>query len=153
MKPRFTLDGSVWFAQTVLAFVFFWVGSLRAMLPVTDLAHVVPWLGRVDVDAARWIGVAELVLALGVLVPAMMGFFVRLTELCALGLSVFCAAGALEHAAHGEPVKAFGCVALFAVALFVAWGRAFVAALPRRSWRDEDPSHSPYPDLAPDAHP
>ena len=148
---RLPLEGALWSAQAIVAFTFSWVGSARALVPLKDLEKMVPWIDAVARQVpVRAVGAVELVLALGLLVPAGTRFLPWLTPLCALGLAVFAGAGFVAHAMYGAWGAAFGAFVLTALSLFIAWGRSFKAVIPAMPLGDEDPSHAPYPDLAPD---
>src|SRR4051812_266707 len=113
MRPRITIDGALWVAQSIVAFVFFWVGSLRAMLPLDLLEKNVGWIGRVAEQVpVRTVGAVELTLALLILVPAMTGFFARATWIAALGLAAACAIGSIDRAIHAQVWAAAGDVVL-----------------------------------------
>ena len=71
----------------------------------------------------RFIGVAELLGALGLVVPAVTGVAAILTPLAAAGLAVVMLLAALTHLRRREPgAIAFNTV-LLVLAAIVAWGR------------------------------
>ncbi|HEY4223379.1 MAG TPA: DoxX family protein [Myxococcota bacterium] len=144
-----TWDAAVWIAQAALAFVFFWIGSLRAFLPLRDLEHRVGWINVWSSSLpVRTLGYVELTLALFVLVPSMTRFWPRAAPISAALLALCTAAAAVFHMIYGEAGHAAGAVCLTALAIFVAVGRAALAPIVPMSVRDEDPPHSPYPELA-----
>lgn len=123
----------LWAAQVLLALFYFYAGFNKVSQPIEALAAmnmgfvlVVPeWLTRL-------IGVAELLGAIGLILPALTRIMPRLTPLAALGLSAIQVLAILLHASRGElavlPLNAV----LIALSLFVLWGRERKAPITAR---------------------
>jgi VIT1/CCC1 family predicted Fe2+/Mn2+ transporter len=86
-----------------------------------------PWVEDFSQPAVRLIGAAEVLGAIGVVLPALTGVLPWLTPLAALGLVLLMVGAALTHLRRKE----YGNVAINAVLLvlaaFVAYGRFFLA--------------------------
>ena len=144
MRTRVNVDTTLWIAQAVLAFVFFWVGSLRALTPLLDVAAQVPWVRDLPRQLPlHTIGFLEILFALGLLVPAMTRFSSWLTPASAVALAMFATAGATEHVLHSQWLLAGWSMLLVAASLFIAFGRTFVLPIAKRRWSEEDPSGWP----------
>lgn len=123
----------LWVAQVLLALFYFYAGFNKVSQPIEALAamnmgfvlFVPEWL-------TRFIGVAELLGALGLILPALTRILPRLTMLAALGLSAIQVLAVLLHASRGEfavlPLNAV----LIALSLFVLWGRERKAPIAAR---------------------
>jgi len=74
-------------------------------------------------QAVRFIGVVEVLGALGVVVPAATRIKPSLTPLAALGLTTVMVLASLTHLARGEVQMLPITIVLATLAAFVAWGR------------------------------
>jgi hypothetical protein len=115
----------LWVAQGLLAVAFLGSGLMktlgtresaqkRGMAYVEDLTD----------GQYRLIGVAELLGAIGVILPAVTGIATILTPVAATGLAVTMVGALVLHARRHELAKtAFVPGVLLVLAVFVAWGR------------------------------
>jgi putative oxidoreductase len=114
---------ALWIAQVLLALFFLMAGMNHGLKPIAEAAKSSPWITDVPVALARFIGVAELAGALGLILPAATRVMPWLTPLAAAGLAMIMALAVPFHISRGEAsVVAFNIVPMV-VALFVAWGR------------------------------
>jgi uncharacterized membrane protein len=88
-------DRLVWIAQVVLFLAFLTAGIMKLVLGMEELTRILTWPGALPEWFVRTIGVAEVLGAIGVLVPALTGIKPWLTALAAFGLMVLmiCALG------------------------------------------------------------
>ena len=121
-RPNRALHISLWAAQLVLAAVFFNAGKLKATATVAEIAEYMPWAADMPV-LVRFIGISELVGAVGLVLPALLRIKPALTALAAAGLVVVMILAALFHTTRGEMPAVPINVALGVLAAFVAWGR------------------------------
>jgi hypothetical protein len=113
----------LWSAQVVLAVMFGTAGVLKTTQPIADLAQQLRWPGAVPAPLVRFIGTAELLGAIGLVLPAATRIKPSLTPLAAAGLVTVMALAAAFHLTRGElGAIAFNAI-LGGVAAFVAWGR------------------------------
>lgn len=114
---------ALWIVQILLAAAFAFFGYPKVFQPIEALAAMLPWAAEVPALLVRFIGVAEIAGALGLVLPGLTKIQPRLTAWAAVGLCLVMIAAAIFHATRGE----FGNIAfnavLFALAAFVAWGR------------------------------
>ncbi|MEV4364897.1 DoxX family protein [Nonomuraea sp. NPDC003707] len=113
----------LWIVQAVLAVMFGMAGLMKSTQPKDKLQAKLPWVEDFSAGTVRFIGIAELAGALGLILPAATGIAPVLTPLAATGLAVVMILAALTHARRKEPAAiAFNAVLLVLAAL-VAWGR------------------------------
>jgi uncharacterized membrane protein YphA (DoxX/SURF4 family) len=124
---------TLWIVQIVLAIVFLWHGTLflapPAELVETMNAQIAPWLRTL-------IGVAEVLAAVGLILPSATRTLPKLTPLAAAGLMLvtLCAAGL--HILRGEVATAIMPAVLFVLAALVAYGRGRARPIAPRTARN-----------------
>lgn len=113
---------ALWVVQILLAASFAFGGWMKATAPFDTLAPM-GWPGVVGQPLTRFIGVSEVLGAIGLVLPAVTRIRPMLTPLAAAGLVVVMILAAGYHVLHGEfsvlPINFI----LGAAAAFVAWGR------------------------------
>ncbi len=115
---------ALWVAQGVLALAFLAAGAMKLALPLADLHASLPWTADVPGTLVRLIGLAELLGALGLVLPAAARVRPRLTPLAAAALALVMALAAAFHLVRGEAAMLPAPLVLAAGLAFVAWGRA-----------------------------
>lgn len=122
--PSKGLHVGLWIAQVLLAAVFLLSGGMKLTAPLETLRAQLPWVSGSMGSLVRAIGLAEVLGALGVVLPAATRILPRLTPLAATGLGTVMTLASLTHASRGEfPMIAVNAV-LGGLAAFVAWGRS-----------------------------
>jgi putative oxidoreductase len=118
------LNVAVWIVQVLLAVGFGMAGVMKSTAPIADLSAKMPWVSAVPEALVRFIGVSELVGAVGLILPAATRIRPGLTALAAAGLVVVMVLALGFHATRGELAQAAPVnVVLGGLAAFVAWGR------------------------------
>jgi predicted tellurium resistance membrane protein TerC len=113
----------LWILQIVLAAMFAMAGLAKSTQPKEKLAARLPWVEDFSPGTVRFIGVVELLAAIGLVAPAATGILPVLTPLAATGLAIVMALAMNTHRRRREPgAIAFNAV-LLAVAVVIAWGR------------------------------
>ncbi|WP_329520783.1 DoxX family protein [Spirillospora sp. NBC_01491] len=113
----------LWILQAALAALFGAAGVMTSTQPKDKLEPKLPWTVDFSTHAVRFIGLAELVGALGLILPAATGLVPILTPLAATGLALLMALAALTHLRRKESTAiALNAVLLIAAAV-IAWGR------------------------------
>jgi uncharacterized membrane protein len=110
-------------AQGLLAAAFGLAGLSHATRPIAEMAKLAPWTGALPEALVRFIGVAELAGALGLVLPALTRRRPALTAWAATGLAVVMALASIVHIVRGEPQVLPVNLLLGGVAAFIAWGR------------------------------
>ncbi len=126
------LHYSLWSAQVLLALVFAMTGFMKLTIPAADLAHAMPAGIGLSIPLIRFIGVAELAGAIGLVLPAATRILPLLTPIAAGALAVVMALAALLHAWRSEIGSLAVVLVLGVIALFITWGRITRAPIPAR---------------------
>ena len=115
---------ALWAAQLVLAAMFGLVGVMKATQPLGQLAPTMAWVQAVSPCFVRALGVAELLGAVGLVLPSLTRIRPRFTVAAAVCLAVVQVLAIGLHASRGETAHTIGLnLVLLALALFVWWGR------------------------------
>lgn len=123
---------ALWIAQIVLAAIFLMAGNLKALQYDQALA-MLPWVKDVPHGLVTFIGIAELLGAVGLLLPSLTRIQPRLTVVAALGIIVVMVMASGFHIMRGE-YAGVGMNLLFAaVAGFIAYGRSRLAPIAPRT--------------------
>lgn len=118
-----TLHIGLWVAQALLAAAFMMTGAHKLFAPIAQLQAQMPWVNGALGGAVRFIGVMEILGALGIVLPAATRIMPRLTSLAAGGLMTVMILATLTHVSRGEfPLIALT-LTLGGLAAFTAWGR------------------------------
>ncbi len=114
----------LWVTQGLLAAVFLLSGAMKLTAPLDQLRAQMPWVSGAIGGAVRFIGLVEVLGAVGVVLPAATRVMPKLTPLAAAGLAAVMVLASLTHASRGE----FGMIpvnlVLGGMAAFVAWEHA-----------------------------
>ena len=129
---------ALWTVQALLALVFLFSGSMKLVLPLEVLTEQLPVPGLF----VRFIGVAETLGAIGLILPALLRIRPGLTPLAAAGLTIIMTGATLLTPAltDGQIVLAALPLALGILAAFVAYGRWRRAPIRSQRARDRRPA-------------
>lgn len=116
---------ALWIIASVLALAFLAAGLMKIAQPQEKLvASGMGWAADFGSGAVKAIGLAEVLGALGLIVPAITGTATFLVPLAATGLAVVMIGALITHIKRGEKQMAVINVVLGALALVVAVGRS-----------------------------
>jgi uncharacterized membrane protein YphA (DoxX/SURF4 family) len=133
-RPAGALNIALWLVQLLLAAAFIISGYMKLMTPIEELvAANMAWTGDVPSMLVRFIGMAELAGAVGVMLPALLRIAPGLTPMAAVGLLTIMVLATLFHLTRGEYQGMVITLVLGLLAAFVAWGRLVRAPIPRRA--------------------
>jgi len=118
------MNVALWIAAGVLAAVFaaagiFKLANSRSRIIESGLG----WAEGYSDGMVKLIGTAEVLGAIGLVVPALVDVAPVLVPVAAAGLIVVMVGAAITHARRGEVQMIVANVILLAVAAFVVWGR------------------------------
>jgi hypothetical protein len=124
---------ALWIVQGLLALLFLFAGGMKLVLPLEALKGPVVLPG----PFVRFIGVAEVLGALGLILPGLLRMRPGLTPLAAAGLVLIMIGATVVTVAGGQLVSALIPVVVGLLAAFVTYGRwsSFRMAPTPRSWR------------------
>jgi hypothetical protein len=119
LRRRPIMNYALWIVQGLLALLFLFTGGMKLVLPIEVMTEQMPMPGWF----LRFIGVAEVLGAIGLILPGLLGIRPGLTPLAACGL-VFIMVGAtvLTLAAIGVATALIPLV-VGLLSAFVAYGR------------------------------
>jgi len=115
----------LWVAQVVLAVLYLMAGGIKLFQPIAALAGMgMGYVNDMPELFIRFVGLMELLGALGLLLPAVTRILPWLTPLAAIGLCVVQISAIVLHAARGETAMTLPMnLVLLALSLFIVWGR------------------------------
>jgi hypothetical protein len=113
----------LWILQGVLAVAFLFAGSSKALRPKDALAQQMAWVDDFSPNTVKLIGSAEMLGALGLVLPAWTGIAPVLTPLAAVGLMIVMVGAAVTHVRRKENPMVVVNAVLFVLLAVVAWGR------------------------------
>lgn len=117
------MNTAIWVAQVLLAAAFLAAGAMKLALPrkrLVDTGPAMAWAADFSDGAVKAIGTAEVLGALGLILPAALGVAPVLTPLAAAGLFLVMVGAAVTHVRRGENSALAGPVALGLLSLAVA---------------------------------
>lgn len=120
------MDIALWIVQILLGLAFLLAGGTKVSQPIPALAKRMSWVNSFSPPFVRFIGSAEFLGAIGLIVPALTMILPWLTPLAAAGLAIIMAGAVAYHLIHNEISKATFTLVLLILALFVLFGRWFI---------------------------
>lgn len=117
MRNSTRINVLLWCSQVLLAALFLFAGSVKFLLPDEQLTAGSPFTA----GFIHFIGVAEILGALGLILPGLTRIWTRLTPVAASGLAVIMAGATITTLGGGAGFLIP--LATVLLAAFVAWGR------------------------------
>ena len=121
--PNKSLHVALWITQALLALVFGMAGLMHATKPIAELSKTMGWTANAPEALVRFIGIAELAGALGLILPGLTRIKPGLTAWAATGLATMMVFAGFVHTSRSESSMLTVNVVLGGLAAFVAWGR------------------------------
>ena len=110
---------ALWIVQGLLALLFVFAGGMKLVLPLEKLTGPIPLPG----PFMRFIGVAEVLGAIGLILPGLLRIRPGLTPLAATGLVIIMIGATAVTVAGGDVLAALISLVVGLFATFVAYGR------------------------------
>lgn len=131
-KTSKRLHIGLWVAQGLLAVAFGMAGFMKITAPIEQLAQSgMSFVTHYQTGTVRFIGITEVLAALGLILPSALRILTKLTPLAAIGLSVVMVLATQYHVSHNESL--LPTIILFVLTVFVAWGRLIKAPIPPKA--------------------
>jgi hypothetical protein len=111
---------TLWVIQGLLAALFLFAGVMKLVLPIEAMAGPVALPGLF----LRFIGVVEMLGAIGLILPGLLRIHAELTPLAAAGLVIIMAGATVVTAMGGTIAPAIAPLVIGALAASVAYGRS-----------------------------
>jgi len=113
------MTAALWIVQSLLALLFFFAGGMKLVLPLEQLTGPITLPGPL----LRFIGVAEVLGALGLILPGLLRIRPGLTPLAAAGLVLIMSGATVLTLAGGDTAPALIPLLVGLLSAFVAYGR------------------------------
>ena len=119
------MDIALWVVAVVLAAAMLGAGGMKLARSRDQLQRnpAMAWTEDFGPPMIKAIGAAEVLGALGLVLPPLVDVATVLTPVAALGLAVLMAGAVATHVRRSENQAILPPLVLFALAAFVAWGR------------------------------
>jgi uncharacterized membrane protein YphA (DoxX/SURF4 family) len=113
---------ALWVAQILLAGMFIMAGTMKAFAYEKAKASI-PWVKETSPGFVRFIGVAELLGGIGMILPVALDITPSLTGIAALGIALIMLLAAVFHARRKENKEIGMNVIIMLIAIFIVIGR------------------------------
>ena len=123
------MNVALWIIQGLLAALFLFAGGMKLITPIEEMTRQIAMPGWF----LRFIGVAEMLGALGLIFPWLLRIRAKLTPLAAAGLTVIMIGATVITLSMGEMLMALVPFATGLLCLFVAYGRWRLTPTPGKS--------------------
>ena len=117
------MNTALWIVQGILAAMFLMAGFMKATTPKDKLALKMPWAARYSSGMVKFIGISQLLISLGLVLPVLTGILPVLTPIAASALALIMVFAAFDHIKAGENKAVMTNTIIFLMAAFVAYGR------------------------------
>lgn len=112
----------LWVVQVLLAVAFGMAGFMKISSPIEQLAASgMTFVNSCSSGMVRFIGISEVLGAIGLILPAALRRKPILTPIAAIGITIIMILAIGYHFLHNEPI--IPPLALLVLASFVTWGR------------------------------
>jgi uncharacterized membrane protein YphA (DoxX/SURF4 family) len=118
-----SVNTALWIAQGLLAAAFATSGAMKLARSREQLQGRSPWMEDFSDSTLKFIGVCEVLGAIGLVLPPLLDIAPWLAPIAATGLTTMMALAALMHVRRNEPAGIVVTLVLGAIAVFIACGR------------------------------
>jgi uncharacterized membrane protein len=121
------MNRALWIVAGLLAIAYLVAGAGKLILPKEKIAAFPTggWVDDFSAGAVKAIGALEVLAAVGLVLPAVLGIAPVLVPLAAAGLVLLMAGAVITRLRRHEPKAMVADLVYLVLAAFVAWGRSF----------------------------
>ncbi len=116
---RRKINITLWILQILLALLFLFAGGAKLLLPIEEMTKQIPLPGLF----LRFIGISEVLGAIGLILPGLLRITPGLTPLAAAGLIIIMIGAVVLTLANAQTGPALFSLVVGILAAFVAYGR------------------------------
>jgi uncharacterized membrane protein YphA (DoxX/SURF4 family) len=114
----------LWIVASVLAAAFLAAGAMKLLQPKEKLAASgMGWTEDYNPGSVKAIGLLEILAAVGLILPALLGIVPLLVPTAALGLAIIMVGAIVTHARRKEMPAIVANIVLLVLAAAIVWGR------------------------------
>ncbi len=117
----------LWVVQGLLALAFLGAGAMKLTQPIATLSKQMDWAAQMPMPLVRIIGLAEVLGAIGLILPRVTGVAPGLTIAAAAGLALVMLLAAGFHLSRNEAPRIAPNIVLLLLAVLVVVGRTAIA--------------------------
>jgi putative oxidoreductase len=116
------MNTALWIVQILLGAMMMFLGIMKTFLPVEQLSKL-SWTTRSPEAFIKFVGISELLIGLGLILPQLTGIKPELTSWAAISLCIVMALASVEHIKYHERNEIWKNVLISMLGVFVAVGR------------------------------
>jgi uncharacterized membrane protein YphA (DoxX/SURF4 family) len=116
------MNTALWIVQILLGAMMMLLGVMKTFLPVVQLSKL-SWTTRSPEAFIRFVGISELLIGLGLILPQLTGIKPELTSWAAISLCIVMVLAIVEHIKYHERNEVWKNVLISMLGVFVAVGR------------------------------
>lgn len=116
------MNTSLWIVQAMLGAMMIPLGIVKTFQPIGKLSQF-NWTTHSSAGFVRFVGISELLIGAGLILPELTGILPLLTPLAALSLCMIMVLAIADHIKHKETHEIGKNVVIILLAAFVAVGR------------------------------
>jgi hypothetical protein len=116
------MNTALWIAQILLSIMMLVIGFMKTFYPVERLSSF-SWTTRSPKGLIRFVGISELLIGVGLILPQLTGILRPLTPWAALSLCMIMVLAMVEHIRYKEVHDIWKSMIIILLAAFVALGR------------------------------
>ncbi|HET8910913.1 MAG TPA: DoxX family protein [Ktedonobacteraceae bacterium] len=118
---------ALWIVQVVVGLMFLLIGIMKSSQSIEALGKRLSYARILPAPFVRFIGIAELLGGIGVILPPLVHILPWLAIVAAIGLGIIMVGGVIYHLQHKETTQAITPLVLLLLTLFIAIGRILYA--------------------------
>jgi len=127
-KKSKVLNVSLWVAQSILAIMLLMAGVMKFTTSIEDQRKM-EWAKHISEGFIHFVAIAELLGAVGLLLPSILKIKPRLTVWAAIGAAIVFVSALILNISVGDMKPMGFLIVLTGLAMFIIWGRGIKAPI------------------------